>query len=91
MTPNVPPEVLDGLGVVAVVVLIGWLVVTGRLVPRRTYDDKVHEANEWRTEARIKDQQIAELNEQKRLLAEVGTTVEAIMRGLQHAAERQDP
>lgn len=88
--PPVPAELLDGLGVVAVVALVGWLVVSGRLVPRRTYDDKVHEANEWRTEARIKDQQIAELNEQKRLLSEVGITVEAIMRGLQQAAERQD-
>ena len=58
-------------------------IITGRLVPRRTYDDKAHEANEWRTESRLKDSQIAEKDEQLRHLAEVGKTVEQLARGLQ--------
>ena len=69
------PSALLGITILAI--------VTGRLVPRRTYDDKAHEANEWRTESRLKDSQIAEKDEQLRHLAEVGKTVEQLARGLQ--------
>lgn len=69
------PSALLGICILAI--------ITGRLVPRRTYDDKVHEANEWRTESRLKDAQIAEKDEQLGHLAEVGRTVEQLARGLQ--------
>ena len=36
----------------ALVAMFVVLVATGRLVPRRTYDDKSHEADEWRAEFR---------------------------------------
>lgn len=75
------PSALLGIGVL--------LILTGKLIPRRTYDDKVHEADEWRTESRIKDQQLAErdlqLREkdlQLRHLSEVGKTVDQIMRAI---------
>lgn len=88
---------VDGISLGTVGIGSGWalvavcvvLIFRGQLVPRRTYDDKVHEANEWRTESRIKDQQIVKKDEQlaekdKQLghLAQVGLTVEAIMRAV---------
>ena len=68
--------------------LFVWLVFTGRLVPRATLEDKIHEANEWRTEGRIKDQQLAEKDIQLRHMEEVGTTVNAVMRALQALLRR---
>lgn len=67
--------------------LTAWHVIrgyqTGNTVPRSALDDAKHEAAEWRTEGRLKDAQIAEKDEQIRLLAEVGKTVEQLARGLQ--------
>lgn len=59
-------------------------ILMGRLVPRKTYDDKVHEANEWRAEGRIKDQQIAELNRQLNIVVEVAANVHAVMNAIQN-------
>lgn len=84
---DLPPQLLDGFSTVALVVLVGWLVFTGRLIPRRTYDDKVHECTEWRAESRIKDAQIAEKDEQLRHMAEVGKTVDSIMSAMQRNRE----
>lgn len=80
----------DGIGTVGVILLVGFLVVTGRLVPRRTYEDQVHEANEWRAESRIKDQQIAEKDTQLRHMGEVGRTVEQIMGAISARANDRD-
>lgn len=85
---EIPFGLFDGLGVVGVVILVGWLIMTGRLVPRKTHEDSIHEANEWRTESRIKDQQIAEKDTQLRYMAEVGRTVDSIMRAMPHTAGR---
>jgi len=65
------------------VALFVILMYRGNLVPRKTLEDERHEKNEWRTESRIKDQQIAELSEMKRLLVEYGTTTRDIMRSIQ--------
>jgi len=74
--------------------LFVWLVLTGRLIPRaehlRALEHTEHEANEWRTEGRIKDQQIAELQSQNRHVREVGKTVNAIMRSIGHNARSAD-
>lgn len=74
------PSALLGLAILAI--------ITGKLIPRRTYDDKAHEADEWRAEARIKDQQIHELTEQNTvMLREFGPTVTALLRGIRDQAE----
>lgn len=64
----------------ALVALFVITIIRGGLVPRRTYDDKIHEAQEWRTESRLKDQQIAEKDAQLGHLAEVGRTIEKVFR-----------
>jgi hypothetical protein len=85
---GIPVSLLDGIGVVGFVGLIGWLIATGRWVPRKTYEDKEHEASEWRTEARIKDQQIHELTEQNTaMLREFGPTVADLLRGIRRQAD----
>lgn len=35
----------NGVGVVTVIVLVGWMVFTGRLVPKRYYDEAVTRGN----------------------------------------------
>lgn len=64
------------------VVALFWLLATGRLSTRNVLD-------EWRAESRTKDEQLAEKDRQlaekdRQLahLAEVGRTVDAIMRSL---------
>ncbi|HJR90228.1 MAG TPA: hypothetical protein VJ782_08755 [Aeromicrobium sp.] len=84
-----------GFGWVLVAMFV-TLVLRGDLVSRKTLeaqvallenriDERDHEANEWRTEGRIKDTQIAEKDTQLRHLAEVGKSVESIMHALQKA------
>jgi hypothetical protein len=64
------------------------LLMRGRLMVRREHeralDAETHEKNEWRAESRIKDQQIAEKDEQLRHLAEVGRVMNAVLRAIQH-------
>lgn len=67
------------------------LIFRGRMYPGRMYDDKVHEANEWRAESRLKDAQIAEKDEQLRHLAVVGSTVNAVMRAIQRGPSEEVP
>lgn len=69
------------------------LVFFGRLVPRTTYDDKVHEADQWRTESRVKDQQILELTEQNnKMLNAFGPTLTDFLRSLRRVGvEARDP
>lgn len=77
------PSALAGLAVL--------LILTGKLIPRRTYDDKAHEADEWRAESRIKDQQIHELAEQNTaMLREFGPTVTSFMDALKKAAANHE-
>lgn len=76
---SLTPSVLLGVAVL--------LILTGRLVPRRTYDDLMHDRNEALTSSRIKDTQIAEKDRQIEHLIEVGRTVEAIMRAIPHPPE----
>lgn len=87
MMDAIPPGLLNGAGVIALLVGLFWMLASGRLFTRRQYDDKAHEANEWRAESRVKDAQIAEKDEQLRHLAEVGNTVDAVMRAIQRGSK----
>jgi len=65
--------------------LFVWLVYNGRLVPRSTHDDALHDRDEWRTESRLKDAQIHEKDDQLRHLAEVGELVKAVLLAVRNA------
>lgn len=100
---DIPPE---ALGIGSGWMLTGlavWMVLTGRLVPKsvvdrlerdhqREIDQSRHEANEWRTEGRIKDQQNAELTDSLRTLGnEMAPLVETTMRAIQKQSGRSGP
>lgn len=85
----IPPQLLDNLGTIALVILFGLALGTGRLFTRRQYDEAIHDRDEWRTESRLKDAQIAEKDVQLRHMAEVGNTVEQLVRGLQQEMRKQ--
>lgn len=87
---EIPAGLLNGLGVVGVVVLMAWLVITGKLVPRNIYLDKVRESEEKGRALATKDEQLAEKDIQLTELAEVGRTVDAVMRAVQQNARRGD-
>jgi hypothetical protein len=69
------PSALAGLCVL--------LIVTGRLVPRRTHDDIVHDRNEWRTAHRISEAARLEGLEHQRVTAETAATMNQLMHELQ--------
>lgn len=85
---GIPVEVLgigSGWTLVAVFVV---LIYRGQLVPRKQYEDKEHEANEWRTELRLERQTNHELVEQNNLLLrDVAPAMTAFMASLQQAGE----
>lgn len=66
----------NGFGVVTVVLIVGWMVATGRLVTRREHED-VKAARD------IKDKQIAEKDKQLAEFSKLGTAVHAVMRAIQ--------
>lgn len=92
-----PLVLANGIGVVGVVLIVGWLVWSGRLVPKATHDshvgllnqqleDERHEKGEWRAESRLKDQQIQELSDQNQaMLHAFGPTLTDFLQGLRRA------
>lgn len=85
-----PTYILDGLGTVGLCVLFVFSLAKGWVVTRRELEQAHHETNEWRAESRIKDQHIAEQDEQIKLLSEVGHTVEQLFSELQAKKERRE-
>lgn len=79
---SLSPAFLEGAGVVTVVLLVGWMLATGRLVTRRELERAEHDRDEWRTESRIKDQELQAKNEQLAHLAEVGKSMHAVLAAL---------
>lgn len=80
---GIPLEILAPSALAGLAVL---LVLTGRLIPRSTYDDKAHEADEWRAECRVKDQTIHELGDQNRaMLNAFGPTLTDFLDSLRRA------
>lgn len=83
---------LDNIGVVGLVVLLGWMLATGRLVTRREADEIRRDRDEWRraweaasSDAQSSSAQVAELLEHARV-------ADATLRALsQVAASRESP
>lgn len=90
MLEGIPVALLNGIGVVGIVLIVGWLVWTGRLVPAREVERIEHDRDEWRAESRIRDAEIAEKNKQLEHVAEVGTTMKAVLGALQKLTHESD-
>ena len=91
MDPALWPVVGYGSGwasFVALALLMSRKIANGDWVPRATHEREVnradHDANEWRTEGRIKDQAIlVELEQIKALAEQQGQTLHNFIAGLQ--------
>ena len=70
------PAALLGLVILAIVM--------GRLVPRRTMEDIIHDRNEWRAAHRISEQSRMELAAMVGELLEHARTTDAFIRSLPH-------
>lgn len=81
---SVPLSLFDGVGVVTVVLLVGWMVWTGRLVPRRTHEDALHDRDEWRAAHRISEAARVEMSGHFESLLEHARVTEAVLRALPH-------
>lgn len=90
------PAVGAGAGWVAfftLAFLVLRALVKGDLIPRSTHeremDAKEHDATEWRTEGRIKDQVIGvDLSQIKATTEETGKTLHHFIAGMQEARKR---
>jgi hypothetical protein len=61
----------NGVGVVTVVLLVGWMIFTGRLVPKRYYDDAVTRGDNYEKTAKELLAQNTELITDKDLSVEL--------------------
>lgn len=86
---GMPIETVSALGAgwALVAVFVG-LIFKGKIVPRQSLDDVIHDRNEWRAESRIKDAQIAEKDTQLRILAEIGETEKHVLGALAEVTGR---
>lgn len=88
MTDWISVHMLDGFGSVGLVVLFGFALARGWIRTDREHREVVHDRNEWRTESRIKDQQIAEKDIQLRYLTEVGEIQKHLLSEMQRFISR---
>jgi len=75
---------LGPTGLLAVLVL---LILVGRLVPRRTMEDILHDRDEWRAAHKISEDARAEGQKQVDELLEHARTTDQFIRSLPHPAD----
>ncbi|WP_436735981.1 hypothetical protein [Streptomyces sp. BBFR102] len=73
------------LGAVTLLALVVLIVLTGRLVPRRTYDDLREERDTWRSAHTVSEEARAVERAQTRELLELGRTGTHALAGLREA------
>jgi len=80
-------------GAAALLGVVVWLILTGRVVPRSTLDlvratqevrlvEKQHEADEWKAAAQIRAEQVGTLMKGQSALLEQGATILAFIEAL---------
>jgi hypothetical protein len=90
MPTDVPPDLINGLGVVGIVVAFFWMLATGRIVTRREADDIRHDRDEWRAAHRISETARQVESDHVRDLLEQGRVQTALLRGFSEAAKRAE-
>jgi hypothetical protein len=79
----IPPELFTGGGLAGLVATAVWMIYTGRLVPRRVYEDMKTERDDWKKAAETRSEQNAAIGKQVEKLVEQGQTAERAMLSLQ--------
>lgn len=81
---GVPVPVTDfGAGVLLGIAI--WLILTGRLVPRSTYDEKSKEADKWQAAHSVSEEARHAQTKQLDAVMEVGQTVKDVLTALERA------
>lgn len=78
---GIPVGTLTPAALLGILIL---LIALGKLVPRRTMEDIIHDRNEWRTAHRISEQSRVELAGMVGELLEHARTTDAFIRSLPH-------
>lgn len=66
----------------ALLLIAVWLILVGRLVPRKTYEDVLTERNDWKEAHQISEKARAEMAKQVEELLEHARTTDALIRAL---------
>lgn len=90
---------IDGIPIQFLGIGSGWLIVAvgvlgllrGTVVPRRTYDDALHDRDEWRAAHRISESARAEAVGQVQELLEHARTTDAFIRSLPNPRREDSP
>ena len=83
----IPWAALGGVSPAAMLMLAVWLILTGRIVPKSTYDIMVKARDDWQAAAQKNRDIIATQAETIRDQAVIGQTVEKVMGAVQEARE----
>lgn len=79
--------ILNGGGVIGVVLIVAWMLWTGRLVTRREVDDIAHDRDEWRAAHRISETaRVEEREHNAALVTEVANPVREFLAAFRSAA-----
>ena len=86
---DLPPALLNGVGVVGLLVGLFWMLATGRLVTRREHDGRVADKDAQIADLRkandVKDTQL------EKLTNDVATTVIRVLESIHALAEKRSP
>lgn len=82
---QVPWAAIGGLTPSGLLILAVWLVLTGRIVPKSTYDVMVKARDDWQATAQKKQEIIHTLTETVREQSVVSDTVVKVMSAVQDA------
>lgn len=88
----IPPQLLTGSGLAALVALAVWLIYTGRLVTRQVHEDRITDKNNHieylRRTLEVRDEEVRIRSEQvQKLLTNSDLTVQ-LLQSLQREASR---
>ena len=83
----IPPGLFNGIGVVGVVLVVAWMLWTGRLVTRREVDDIAHDRDEWRAAHRISETaRVEEREHNAALIEDIAKPIQEFLRAFRQTA-----
>ncbi|MFJ3141747.1 hypothetical protein ACIPJM_04750 [Streptomyces halstedii] len=77
-------------GAVALLAVVVIMVLTGRLVPRRTYNDLLEERNTWRSAHAVSEEARHLERNQVGELLELSRTADRVLTALPHPVHREE-
>lgn len=83
------PFLLQG-GAIGLLALFVMAILTGRLVPRSTYEDKIKEADDWKSAWRDSEKAREELSKSVQVAIELGKITEKLMISSSGASNHPD-